>query len=217
MMRIRTILIGSVLGGLLVAGFVGPAAVSSPVEHMQPTGYMQSAGHVKPAAGDGCVTVDEAGSQVWFGGANSNVTALGNELQDVVDRHPGKATGVALCSHFEGAAVFLATDNDDIRQTIAGIAAKRPDLKVLTRDVAAPLSTLIETSVQLLQSPDMKGLLVGGGPDIYTGGLLVSVAPDHGPLSDQDTLLIEETVQAINGSPLPLVYEQGGTAELSAP
>lgn len=210
-MRKRTIFTVSVLEVLLVAGFVGPAAVSSPIEHMQPTGHVQS------AARDGCVTVDVEGNQAWYGAAHSNVTALANELQEVVDQHPGKATGVALCTHFEGAAVFLASDNEDIRQIIAGTAAKHPNLKVLTRDVTAPLSTLIETSMQLLQRPETKGLLVGAGPDIYTGGLLVSVDPDHGPLSSHDTRLIEDAVRAVNGSPLPLVYEQGGTAELSAP
>lgn len=205
-MRKRTILAGSILGSLLVAGFVAPAApaaISNSIQDGQTVGSNE------------CVTLDEEGNQAWFGEADPNVTALGTALQEVLGQHPDKITGVALCSHFEGAAVFLASTNEDVDQAIAGIAAKHPDLKVMTRDVGAPLSTLSTTGMKLLQSPDMKGLLVGAGPNMYTGGLLITIAPDHGPLSDDDQRLIDSAVQSINGSSLPLVYEQGGKAELS--
>jgi streptogrisin C len=205
-MRNRNILAGSILGSLLVAGFVVPTAQAGVANEVQA---------VQTTASTDCITRGKSGNQEWFGEADSNVTALGNALQEIVDEHPDQATGVALCSHFEGAAVFVASGSEEIDQAIAGIASKFPDLEVLTHDVGAPLSTLIATGAKLLQTPDMKGLVAGVTPDMYAGGLLITVAQEHGALSDTDKRLIDGAVKAVNGSLLPLIYEQGGKAELS--
>lgn len=172
------------------------------------------------AAGNGetigtdCITRDASGRQVWFGEAGPSVSALGNELQAVVDEHKNQTTGVALCSHYEGAAIFVVSPSDQVRQRIAAIVSKFPDLRVITRTTTASIYQLIAVSAKVLKSPEMKALATGAAPDMYSGGVLVTVAQDKWPLSENEKQRIGDAVEAINGSPLPLTYEHGGTAVL---
>jgi hypothetical protein len=46
---------------------------------------------------------------------------------------------------------------------------------------------------------------------MYSGGLLITVAQDKWPLSENEKRRIDDAVEAINGSRLPLTYGQGGT------
>ena len=120
-----------------------------------------------------------------------------------------------MCSHYEGAAIFVVSPSDDVRQKIAEVASEFHDLQVITRTAGAPISQLFAVGTKVLKSPEMQGVVVGVAPDMYSGGLLVTVAQEKWPLSENDKRLIDDTVEAINGSPLPLNYEQGGQAELS--
>lgn len=169
---------------------------------------------VSDTNGTDCITRDESGQQVWFGEAKPGVTALGNALQAIVDEHNDQTTGVALCSHYEGAAIYVVSPSDDVRQSIAGVASKFPDLQVITRTTTASISQLFAAGTKVLKSPEMKGLVTGVTPDIYSGGLRITVAKDKWPLSENDKRRIDDAVEAINGSRLPLTYRQGGTAVL---
>ena len=169
---------------------------------------------VSDTNGTDCITRDESGQQVWFGEAKPGVTALGNALQAIVDEHNDQTTGVALCSHYEGAAIYVVSPGDDVRQSIAGVASKFPDLQVITRTTTASISQLFAAGTKVLKSPEMKGLATGVTPDIYSGGLRITVANDKWPLSEKNKRRINDAVEAINGSRLPLTYEQGGTAVL---
>ena len=160
------------------------------------------------------ITRDESGQQVWFGEADPRVSALGNALQAIVDEHNDQTTGVALCSHYEGAAIFVVSPSDQVRQSIAEVASKFPDLQVITRTAAASISQLFAAGGKVLKSPEMKGLVTGVAPDMYSGGLRITVAQDKWPLSEDEKRRIDDAVEAINGSRLPLTYEQGGTAVL---
>jgi hypothetical protein len=164
--------------------------------------------------GTDCIIRDDSGRQIWFGEANPSVSALGNALQAIADEHNDQTTGVALCSHYEGAAIYVVSPSDDVRQSIAGVASKFPDLRVITRTVAASVSQLVAVGTKLFQGPEMKGVVVGVGPDMYSGGLRITVHQDKWPLSENDKRRINDAVEAINGSRLPLTYEQGGTAVL---
>ncbi|MBT2552132.1 hypothetical protein [Arthrobacter sp. ISL-5] len=142
------------------------------------------------------------------------MTALGNELQAIVDEHNDQTTGVALCSHYEGAAIYVVSPSDDVRQSIAGVASKFPDLQVITRTTTASISQLFAAGTKVLKSPDIQGLVMGVSPDMHSGGLHITVARDKWPLSANEKRRIDDAVEAINGSRLPLTYEQGGTAVL---
>lgn len=183
---------------------------TSPTATMPPT----APAGVSDTNGTDCITRDESGQQVWFGEAKPGVTALGNALQAIVDEHNDQTTGVALCSHYEGAAIYVVSPSDDVRQSIAGVASKFPDLQVITRTTTASISQLFAAGTKVLKSPEMKGLVTGVTPDIYSGGLRITVAQDKWPLSEHEKRRIDDAVEAINGSRLPLTYEQGGTAVL---
>ena len=128
--------------------------------------------------GNGCITQDESGQQVWFGPADPGVTALGNALQAIVDEHMDQTTGVALCSHYEGAAIFVISPSDQVRQSIAKVASEFPDLQVITRTTTASISQLHVAGRNLLKSPDVQRLIVGVSPDMHTGGLRITVVKD---------------------------------------
>ena len=157
---------------------------------------------------------DESGQQVWFGEADPGVAALGNALQAIIDEHNDQTTGVALCSHYEGAMIFVVSPSNDVHQSIAEIASKFPDLQVITRTTTAAISQLSAVGRKLLQSPEMQGILTGVVPDMSSGGLRITVAKDKWPLSANEKGRIDHAVKVINGSRLPLTYEQGGTAVL---
>ena len=208
-----------ILAALLVScGPVGgtepPASVAkqatSSAENMPPS----APASVHDTNGTDCITRDESGQQIWFGEANPGVAALGNELQAIIDEHNDQTTGVALCSHYEGAMIFVVSPSNDVQQSIAGVASKFPDLHVITRTTTASISQLFAAGRKLLKSPDMQGIVTGVGPDMYSGGLRITVAKDKWPLSAKGKGRIDDAVKVIHGSRLPLTYEQGGTAVL---
>lgn len=110
-----------------------------------------------------------------------------------------QTTGVALCPHYEGAAIFVVSPGDGVRQKIAEVASKFPDLQVITRTTTASISQLFTVGRKLLKRPDMQGLVTGVSPDIYSGGLLLTVAQDEWPLSENEKRRINDVVEAING------------------
>lgn len=229
-MHKRTLLISVTLGSLLAVGFGGPTAMADVVSAAQAE---------QTAASSDCVVFDESGNQKWFGEADMNVTALGTALQEVVDERPDQTTGVALCSHFEGATVFVESVGDEVNGAITKIASEFSDLKVTIRQVGASLATLIATGTELLNNAEVTKIAIGVGPDMYTGGLFVEVAPDRWPLSDADRQQVVEHAETISASlsptmsssssptesassppimsasSLPIRFEQGGESELS--
>lgn len=187
-----------------------PQQATSTVASMPPTTPAGTAA----TNGTDCIAQDESGQQVWFGSADPSVAALGNALQAIVDEHMDQTTGVALCSHYEGAAIFVASPSDQVRQRIEKVASEFPDLQVITRTTPASVSQLHVAGRKLLKSPDVQGLIVGVSPDMYTGGLHITVVKDNWPLSEDEKRRIDDAVEAISGSRLPLTYEQGGTPVL---
>jgi ABC-type Fe3+-hydroxamate transport system substrate-binding protein len=161
-----------------------------------------------------CITRDGSGQQIWFQEASPRTIALGNALQAIVDEHMDRTAGVALCSHDEGATIFVVSPTEDVHKSIGEVASKFPDLEVITRTVTASISQLVAVGTKLLKSPNMKVLIAGVGPDMYSGGLLITVAQDKWPLTENEKHRIDNAVEAINGSRLPLTYEQGGTPVL---
>jgi hypothetical protein len=200
----------AVLAGCSSAG--GTQAPAADVKEAASTPASMSG--VGETNGTDCVIRDDSGRQVWFGEADPSVSALGNALQAIADEHQDQTTGVALCSHYEGAAIFVVSPSDQVRQSIAEVASKFPDLRVITREAAASISQLSAAGANVLKRSDIKGLVAGVGPDIYSGGLLITVLKDKWPLSENEKDRIDDAVEAVHGSRLPLTYEQGGTAVL---
>jgi hypothetical protein len=209
-----TVLTAVLVGCGSVGGTQPPVSTASKATSTTATVPPTAPAGVGGTNGTECITRDESGEQVWFGPAKPGVTALGNALQAIVDGHNDQTTGVALCSHYEGAAIFVVSPSDDVRRSIAGVASKFPGLQVITRTTTASISQLVAAGGKLLKSPGMQDLVMGVGPDMYSGGLLITVAQVKWPLSEHEKRRIDDAVEAINGSRLPLTYRQGGTAVL---
>jgi hypothetical protein len=107
---------------------------------------------------------------------------------------------------------YFVSPSDDVRQSIAEAASRFPDLQVITRTAAASISLLSAVGTNVLKNPEMTGVISGVAPDVYSGGLLITVSQDKWPLSENETRRIGDAVEAIYGSSMPLTYEQGGTA-----
>jgi predicted RNA-binding protein with TRAM domain len=209
------VMLVAVLAGCGPVGGTEPLAstakqTTSSAEEKPPT----AAAGVGATNGTDCITRDESGQQVWFGKEDPRVAALGNALQAIIDEHTDQTTGVALCSHYEGAVIFVASPGDEVRQSIAEVASKFPDLHVTTRTTTASISQLSAAGRELLKTPDMQGLVTGVSPEVYSGGLRITVAKDKWPLSANEKGRIDDAVKVINGARLPLTYEEGGTAVL---
>lgn len=209
------IILAALLAGCGPVGGTEPPAsmakqATSSAKNMPPS----APASVRDTNGTDCITRDESGHQVWSGEANPRVAALGNELQAISDEHNDQTTGVALCSHYEGAMIFVVSPSNDVQESIAEVASKFPDLQVITRTTTASISQLSAAGRKLLKSPDMQGILTGVAPDMYSGGLRITVTKDTWPLSATEKGRIDDAVKVINGSRLPLTYEQGGTAVL---
>jgi len=203
-MRNRRIPASAVLLAVLAAAFIGPP-VQAEVEPAPASSLSTAAQSI-----DDCLTFNAAGEQEWFGGPGARANALGDALMQVVENHRDQATGVAFCTHYDGVVIFVASSGDGVQPAIAKVAAQHPGFKVITRHVAAPLNELLSASMKLFTNSPAKGLLTGGGPDIYTGGLTIEVAPDHWPLTVHDRQIITDSVNAGRTSPLPLTLREGG-------
>ena len=204
----------AVLAGCSAGGVQTPASVETQATSATASFPATTLASVSDLNSTDCIIRDESGQQIWFGGASSRVTALGNALQAIVDKHNDQATGVALCSHYEGATIFVVSPTDDVDKSIAAVASKFPDLRVITRTVAASITQLFAVGRKLLKGPDLKGFIAGVSPDIHSGGLVITVAQDKWPLAENEKHRIDNAVVTINGSRLPLTYEQGGTPVL---
>lgn len=79
------------------------------------------------------------------------MNALGGALQAVVDEHNDQTAGVALCSHYEGATIFVVSPSDDVRQSIAEVASRFPDLQVITRPAVASISLFSAVGTKVLR------------------------------------------------------------------
>lgn len=66
-------------------------------------------------------------------------------------------------------------------QSIAEVASKFPELQVITHAAAASISQLSAAGAKALKRSYMQGLIAGIGPDMYSGGLLISY---QGTLAD---------------------------------
>lgn len=210
MMGKRVAFIG-VLLGCLVTSVLGSPTNAAEGQFPQPP---QSVSTVV-TDGSNCIVLDALGNQIWFGETDPHVDALGSALQTIVDAHTDQTTGVAFCTHYEGAAIFVVAPGDDLLQEIANVALEYPDLRVIIRQSGGSISELFTVGAELLKNPVMQGIIVGVAPDMCSGGLLVTVAQEEWPLSVKNERLINDTVEAANGSPLPVKYERGGRSELS--
>lgn len=163
-----------------------------------------------------CVELGKSGKQVWYDTPGSDVTQLGEALDSVANDNQNQIAGVALCSHYDGAAIFVKSPSDGILKEVAEIAKKFPDQKILTRSVDFSLNDLLATQIKLMQNQELVDNITGIAPDIYNGGLLIDIKPELWAQVSVYQSKIETIVEPLVEPSMSLKFQQGGEGELSS-
>jgi hypothetical protein len=153
----------------LVVSWKADAAPAAPKVSMEPVRTSTA-----PSA---CVEIGPDGRQIWRGPAR-NAAAL--KLGDAHD----EVSGVAMCTDYQGAAIFVSHPAASVLDAIHAEGVKYPGAHLFVQNVASGLTAQLAASQRVVASDPSAVALVGLGPNIYTGGLRVAVRRDHWPLAD---------------------------------
>lgn len=123
----------------------------------------------------GCIELDQGGEQTWTGEATSELVKMSMQVQAIVDGHPQDATGVALCSRYDGVAFFVKNRTPVIDEQLATITKEHPTYGLEVHQVPEALSTLITATNTLIAAPELTGNIQSAAPDIYTGAVSIEV------------------------------------------
>jgi hypothetical protein len=86
---------------------------------------------------------------------------------------------VALCSAFDGVAVFTRPTDGELSSQLADVAAAA-SYPVFRYDVPVGLDAILAAGRSVLAS-DLDGTVIGFAPNIYTGGIDLEAAPGSDP------------------------------------
>jgi streptogrisin C len=158
-----------------------------------------------------CVVLDAGGRQRWFGEPSRAAIMLVEALAHLVEAHRDRATGIAWCSHYEGAQVYLPRRDMGLRPAFEELAAADPSFKLEILPVAFPLAPLL-TLVQRVgpSCPELSGIVTGLGPDIRTGGLTVTVEPRSAMPHEEIIDRINKVASDLIGAEVPITIRPGG-------
>jgi hypothetical protein len=168
------------------------------------------------AVAPGCIVRDATGSQVWYGSAGRDAARLGGELQQVADDHPDHATAVIFCSHYEGALISLPAGDPTLEPVVRSIAASHPGLTVAVLPVASALAPLLKLQHAIFSSPRLHGVVVGAGPDAYTGGLRLEVERDASMSRADVVRAVSRLAASIVGGDVPVSIDVTASAGANA-
>lgn len=148
---------------LLFGSYLAPASADpgNPTENSAPAG---------------CIQLREDGQQRWSGQPQSEITALGDAAQGLVDQNPGTTTGVAYCSDYRGVVLYIAEPDAATLASIEQLKAKHPNAALYVERVGASLRTLLTEADRLAASPPQGIDLARVSPNIQTGSLDVTLA-----------------------------------------
>lgn len=181
-------------GVIIVTGVIGTSALTAAGSTPPPS--VTGASALPAAAPDSCLRFDETGDQVWEGEASAELDHLANRVQLLVDEHTEAATGVAMCSGFDGVAVFVTATDGELAEKINAIAGDSSH-PVLAYAVPASLDTLLSAGQEVMNS-ELSGSLIGFAPDMYSGALVVEVGAgsDPGAVTEQARQVLAGTEYA---------------------
>lgn len=106
---------------------------------------------------------------------SSDESKLGIALQAIADANQDEISGVAMCTDYVGAEIFVAQPTASVSNAVAAVQAKYPNLPVTTVLVAAGLTA--ELAAERRVTTQMGSTVAVVAPDIYAGGLSVTMAP----------------------------------------
>lgn len=196
--------LAATVGVVAVIAVAGPyssagAVVASP--------FGSSVGSIADAA---CIERGDDGVQVWDGEASAALDVLGNKLQEVADDYQDEVAGVAYCSHYEGAVVFVADPSDRLMGELSRVSDETSGLTVNTQEVEAGLTELLALSSDLAVELDTDAV-TSIGPDMYSGGLRIGVSDESRVRAGVTS--VEQLVRGHAGRNLPIAASVRGAGD----
>lgn len=163
-----------------------------------------------------CVEFGKSGKQVWYDVPGSEVTQLGVALETVANGNQDQIAGVALCSHYDGAAIFVKSSSGEILKEIEDIATKFTNQKIIIKDSKFSLDDLLSAQMKLMENQDVLNTITGIAPDIYNGEFLIDINPKVWAQTSVYKTKIETAATTLIDSSMTLRFQQGGEGELSS-
>ncbi|MCL1898551.1 MAG: hypothetical protein FWG16_06995, partial [Micrococcales bacterium] len=188
----------------LVSGSAGAEPAPTDSSQSQPASFAEPVLAAPPDAERllPCIEFTEDGAEQAFSfdKYSEDLELMAWDLIEVIREYGGESAvaGVAYCSNYDGMAVFLPVGATSLRESLTVAAAKYRQFGFYLFDV---LRTT-EEMLALMDKLDFDWLeagIVGFAPDIYTGGLVVTVLIDEGS--------VEQAVGAVTaaiGQDVPL-------------
>lgn len=122
--------------------------------------------------------------------------SLADELQRVANEHQDEIAGVALCSEYDGIAVFLAGPTDATRDELTAITERYGNWRVIFNDVAAPLSVSLRVIDAVMRDERISGL-ISAGPDIYSGGITFGILEEEWTRRAEIAAYVDEIARSV--------------------
>ena len=161
--------------------------------------------HLRP-----CLEFDVHGSMVSYPPYSQALEKLNAKLEPIT-QDGNKVTGTAFCSHYDGVAVFIKAGVQGVKEALEAAAAEFPQYKLYVYEVPYSMNELTAMMEQLheLDWPTMG--ITSLGPDMFTGGLTLSVE------SRDKIKTAKEMVVGVLGDDVPVRVDgisPGGTATM---
>jgi hypothetical protein len=201
----RLALVGAPMMALIVgcgvasADFPAAGQVSEPAD--------STAASKETPAEESCIKFDDSGTQLWHGEFSDRVQQMGAELSALASRHSDWVMGGVYCSDRQGIATFLKPGSGEVEQLLADVAADYPELTVELRYVPRSMDEVMELVDKVTAAGLDEAGLAGIGPDVYNGGILLSVrgyGDAAGEPADRLVARAEAAVTAIIGHDVPI-------------
>lgn len=160
-----------------------------------------------------CIVRDAEGHQQWTGRPGTELVRLGTKLQEIVDDHKAQATAVVFCSDYRGAAVMLPSSDLSVKSLVTAAAAQYPSLRVTIVPVPHALAPLLELARAIFTDKALHGIVTGGGPDVYTGGIHLDLSPTETMSRQALTVTVDAIAVATIGSTVPISTDVQGVGQ----
>jgi hypothetical protein len=167
------------------------------------------------ATSDNCIVRDAAGNQQWTGEPGAELVQLGTKLQEIVDDHKDQATAVVYCSDYQGALVMLPASDLSVEPLVTAAAAQYPSLSIRIVPVWYALAPLLKLASAIFSDSALQGIVTGGGPDAYTGGIRLSLSPTAAMSPDVLTSTVNALADSIVGADVPISTEVQGVGQFA--
>jgi hypothetical protein len=149
------------------------------------------------------------GHQTWHVPSGGIPSVFGDARQAISDANRDMISGVAMCSDYSGATVFVANPIPSVLEQLSAVGSKFPGFQLDVKNVAAGLTAQLAASDRVTAMEDSTSTLSGVSADMYSGGLEVRVQPSAWPASDALKSRINSAATANGAIRMPVTLTTG--------